>query len=215
MADERDQLFKLLLSEKEHCDRQFTAGVAANLKILGALFTAVVAGAGWLFSSDAGAGLDAARRGMALLALVALSSVGSLLGSVFNGFAFGFIAYKVHLGERFAKHLGLNFNPLNAVVFVNGTAARRPIVFSTRLLSVCLAGLTLGLYGAGIKHLCDARPADGATLALFWFAAGIAGLMLVAAITSSVLVVSAMNEVRSLGTAAPRSEIRAKDGPPL
>lgn len=61
-ADENDQLFRLLLSEKEHSDQQISAGFAANLKVLGTIFTAVVAGTGWLFSTETGAELDSAQR---------------------------------------------------------------------------------------------------------------------------------------------------------
>jgi hypothetical protein len=205
MPDENDDFFKLLLSEKEHSDRQISAGFAANLTVLGTLFTAVVAGTGWLFSTETGAHLDSAKRGIVLLALVALGSIGSLMGTVFNGFAFGYIAYKSHLGDLFARHLHLEANPLNAASFVNKTSARRPIVFGTVLLSLSQAIFTSGLYVIGVTLLRNAMSADQHTAMLFWFVVPVAGLMLLAAFAGSILVVWTMNKMRNGDAGEPTS----------
>lgn len=136
---------------------------------------------------------------MVLLALVALSSIGSLMGTVFNGFAFGYIAYKSHLGDLFKQHLHLESNPLNAATFVNQTSARKPIVFGTVLLGLSQVIFTSALYVIGITLLAAAMCIEPDTRTFFLFAAPIAGLMLLAAIAGIVLVVQTMNEIRRSG----------------
>ena len=46
-----EQYFELLLSEKEYTDRQIADNLQANLKVLGTVFTVIVAVLGWLFST--------------------------------------------------------------------------------------------------------------------------------------------------------------------
>ena len=121
------------------------------------------------------------------------------MGTVFNGFAFGYIAYKSHLGDLFAQHLHLESNPLNAATFVNATKARRPIVFGTVLLSLSQIIFSSGLYLLGVTLLCAAMRTDPHIAMLFWFAVPVAGLMLLAAIAGSLLVVRTMNTMRGGG----------------
>jgi hypothetical protein len=197
ISDRRSQLFELLLSEKEYADRQIGANLEANLKLLGTVFTVVVAVLGWVLAQKGGQALDLRSRGIILLCLVALSSIGSLMGTVFNGFAFGYVAYKEgSLGPRFCRYLGLTENPLAANKFIGRSAARLPILAGTAMLGLCQSLLAIMLFVAGTWMLNHSANPGSWTVAPYWCAVPLAGLLLCCSLVGSGLMLWALNDLR-------------------
>jgi hypothetical protein len=186
-------VLQTLLSEKDYVDKQISSKFDANLKILGTVFTVVVAALGWLFSKDRGLGPE--QEGVILLTLVAISSIGSLMCAIFNGFAFGFIAYKTgFLGPLFKDHLKLDYNPFQATGYIGTTPARKPIVLGTIFLGVVQSLLSVAVYFGGsiILWFEDRTPWH----ALSWVAIPVSGALLVGSLASAYLTVTTMNALR-------------------
>lgn len=180
----------LFLSEKEHIDKQINTYLDSNFKTFGFIFTTVVAGLGLLFSS--GVRLESYQLALVLLALVALSCIGLLLGTVFNGFAFGYLAYKaLVLGPLFKRHLRLATNPLNVASFLSASPARRPIVIGTILLGVSQAFVNIVLFFAAIYLLFTGQKP------LLWLVVPAIAFLLVSAVIGVWLVITTMNSIKT------------------
>jgi hypothetical protein len=190
-----DAALKILLSEKEYADKQIADNFGTNVKIVGTVFTFVTTAVGWLFAKDTG--LAHFQTALILLALVAIGSVGLIMGALFNGFAFGYIAYKSGLlGPRLRELTALSYNPLQATGFIETTPARKLIVFSTTYLALGQLILSAGTFVAGTLLLWREVARDAADHNLLWFVP-IAALMLVGATTSAYLTVKTVNHLRS------------------
>lgn len=182
-----DQHFALLLSEKEYTDRQIATNLATNVKLLGTIFTAIIAALGWLFATETGSALSPDKVGIVLLALVALSSITSLMSTMFNGYTFSYIAYKSgHLGPRLAEHLELPSNPLVASEYIARTSAGKTTVLATILLSTGQHLLSLVLLVAG------ALPLRGTPL--FWIAVPLTALLFLAALAAALAALGTMRD---------------------
>lgn len=180
-----DQYFKLLLSEKEYVDREISAHLQANLKILGTVFTVIVAVLGWLFSTDTGVNLMPHQLGLVLLALVALASVATLMGINFNGLAFGYIAYKTdHLGPLFEGLLARP-NPLVGSRFIAATPAGRSVAATTVLIAACQGVLSVVLFSAGAFLIWRSIPVVDGARWIFWTAVPLVTLVLLAALAGA------------------------------
>lgn len=201
-----DRYFDLLLSEKEYADGQIAANLETNLKVLGTMFTVIVAALGWLFSTETGSDLDAEHLGVVLLALVCLGSIASLMGTVYNGLAFSYIAYKSgRLGELFAQHLQLPSNPLVASSFIGQTAAGRTTLVGTVLVGSAQTLLSLILLVAGSRLIWDSIAERPSVNQLFWVAVPLTSLLLLAAVTGSLFALFTLFKQR---TSAPDAELR-------
>ena len=177
-----EQYFKLLLSEKEYADREIASNLQSNLKVLGTVFSVIVAGLGWIFSTDTGSNLLPHELGLVLLALVALASIATLMGMNFNGLAFGYIAYKAdHLGPRFEALLSQP-DLLVAARFIAKTPAGTTIVATTILLTLCQGLLSVVLLITGAIQIWRSIPTAQGALVLFWTAVPLVTLLLLAAL---------------------------------
>ena len=155
-----DTLAQVLVKEKEYIDSQISANLEANIKILGAVATAVVAGLGWVFSKDTS--IQPHQVVAILLALVTLSSFGSLIGTIFNGFAFGYIAYKaLYLGRLFRHLCNIGFNPLLTSGYFSATPGQKPIIVGTMGSGISQILLNWGLFLWAINLIDFQVPHSG------------------------------------------------------
>jgi len=197
--DAQHLLTDVLMKEKEYVDKQISSNLAANLKIISFVVGAVVTGVGWLASSKH---LDPRNVTVILLALVIFSGIGSMVGSIYNGFTFGFIAYKsLYLDPLFRDLIGLDFNPLRTSAFISSQPSRLPIILGTIGSAVLQLLLSWGLFFAAIEiHQQPSLPASAQSstpeqlLTTSCFV--IVGLVLAGATAVTVSTVYAMLKVR-------------------
>ncbi len=128
-----DDKTTILISEKEYADSRIGSYFEIQVKLLGLTFTSAIAVTGWIFAVES----EPTKTALILLAVVAISSLAILLGTVYNGFALAYIHYKkTVLGPELKEYLQLKANPLSALVAGNEAPARKPILFSTIVLAI-------------------------------------------------------------------------------
>lgn len=189
-------MLELLLKEKEHVDAQISRNLQANVQIMGAVVAALVAGLGWTFSKSGP--LEAEQAKAVMLALVTLTSFGAFIGGTFNGFAFGYIAYKTcYLGPLFQKLLRLQFNPQLTSAYVGTTPAQWAILFSTAASGGAQTLLSWGLFLWAYSWPPD-NPAGTASFGVPTGAFWAVGVILLLATGCSILTVWSMYRTRAM-----------------
>jgi hypothetical protein len=129
--------FQLLTKELDHADKQISAYMDQQMKILGFVFAFLGTSMGLFLTVRTGDGLS--PQNLASL-LVLASGVGSfgVLQSVINyGIALGYMYDKeCYIATRFQKLLNLNERPLFAVRAFRESPAQIPVLLSTLVIAV-------------------------------------------------------------------------------
>lgn len=177
--------FDVLMSEKEHADKQIGSYLENLLKLHTVIFAAAAVGAGWAFSGSGDGFASGKVRAIAALALAFLASFATLQTVSNYGIVLGYIRYKNRiLGRRLQLLLNLDQNPLAALRTIAMSRSNRLVVIAS------IGGGVFVLLGAGglivyVSVQClrqeDLGAAFGAAVvacALMWMFAAWSGLAL-------------------------------------
>lgn len=93
MEVDREKLFTVLMSEKEHADAQIRSYMDLQSKSTGIVFVALTAAVGWIFASRQ-APLDPHDRGLALIIIVLIAAFSIIYGAFTYCAALGYMWYK-------------------------------------------------------------------------------------------------------------------------
>lgn len=168
--------FDLLVKELEHADKQISAYMDLQMKILGFVFTVLAAATGLLLSTKVGERLDSRGLAQLLILVSAVGSFGVLQSSVNYGIALGYIYNKeCYLAPRFQKLLMLPEKPLYAVRAFRASPARPPVMFSTLVVAIGIDVLNVAL----LRRVFMTRDLGGVTKGLAIAAAILVGLVAV------------------------------------
>jgi hypothetical protein len=184
---ERETAIKLLLSEKEHADRQIAGYLELQLKLLAFLFGAGGAVLGLAFAKLSDRPTHSELGYIAAFLSIAASVV-SLQSVITYGIALGYIRYKQHDVMPTLRSLcGLEPNTLNAVSAFTSGPAGTPVFFATVALSALHLAASVGLLLLAVAMI-NRSSAKTATVTL-------AILALIAALVGDLLLGSAMKRV--------------------
>lgn len=136
---------QVLLSEKEHADKQIGSYLELQLKLLAFLLGAGSAGLGFVFAR----GDQFLKPPEAAIVIIVICIAGCVLmlqSVVTYGVALGYIYYKKSiLGPRLAELLQLPASPLLSVKSFGESPARFPVFLASSLLAIIHAVATTAL----------------------------------------------------------------------
>lgn len=131
-ASARQKEFDVLMSEKQHADKQIGSYLENLLKVHTVIFAAAAVGAGWAFSRSGDGFASEEVRAIAALVLAFLASFATLQTVSNYGIVLGYIRYKNQvLGRRFQKLLNLEQNPLAALNTIAMSRSNRLVVIAS------------------------------------------------------------------------------------
>lgn len=174
MEVDREMLFKVLMSEKEHADAQIRAYMDLQSKSTSIVFVALTAATGWIFASR-DAELSPRDRGIALLIILLIAAFSIIYGAFTYCSALGYMWYKDRgLHPRFHKLIG--DSPPRAVAGFGESPANRVVrqvagAFNVLLMIGCVA------LGCVVLSLADAAPE------LYWWLGAAAPVVVLAAVS--------------------------------
>ena len=149
---------QILLSEKEHADKQIGSYLELQLKLLAFLLGAGSAGLGFVFARGDQL-LKPAEIAIVILVACAAGCVVMLQSIVTYGIALGYIYYKKSiLGPRLVTLFRLPASPLLAVRSFTESPARLPVFLASAFLTAvhAIATAALLVYAAGIAFMTKA-----------------------------------------------------------
>jgi hypothetical protein len=189
--DKVEAELNILMSEKEHADKQIGSYLELQVKVHTFIFTAAAAAAaGWIFARKEGDLSSPEVRSAAVLVLAFLGSFAILQGIIVYGIVLGYIRYKNKVvGNRIKDLLGLDRNPLMALQAIASSSSNRIVMTSSIFGGVFLLGISGGLLGYAFLLWQDARARNGLLL----------GGLLVCAILWLGILISGLGLVRSMG----------------
>lgn len=183
--DSTDQLFTVLVSEKEHADQQIRSYMDLLTKVTGVVFTALAVAVGWIFA-DRDTALSAAERITAVLAVLFIAEFSILYGSFSYGAMLNSIVYKDHIIDQLDEILEEKKLPRGTRLFRH-SPARRPINFAAAVFNV------FQIFGCMVLVYVAWRMSSGAPQLRPYIVA--ATIILLLAVISQVLMANAIRKV--------------------
>lgn len=181
--DATDRTFDLLMSEKEHADKQIDTYMDLQIKLLGIVLAALAAAAGWIFGQKNPPEPQGAELSAVYLVGSTILSMTLLQTNISYGIALGYMHYKnTTLAAQFATLTAERTVRLVAVAAWSASPARKPVVFSAAFIAAATLLIALGLDIAAWKN--------GQTVIVLSCISG--GILWLGAVTSTLLTGIAM-----------------------
>jgi hypothetical protein len=138
--------FQVLLKELDHADKQISAFMDLQMKILGVVFTILAASLGLLLSTAPDKALTPHNLAKLLVVISAVGSFGVIQSTINYGIALGYMHNKLHfIAPRLQRLIGLAQPPLQAVTAFQESPARVPVLLATLGLAAGIFALNGGV----------------------------------------------------------------------
>jgi len=153
----RSEHVALLLSEKEHADRQIGSYLELQLKMMAFLFSALVVAAGLGLGGGSKAGITPSQTGVTLLIVVFIGIFAILQSVIMYGIVLGYIRYKqMVIGRSLKEVLGLTANPLQALPTISRASSNTVVLGASFLLGGGITAGTVILLVAALRSALQA-----------------------------------------------------------
>lgn len=138
--------FQVLLKELDHADKQISAFMDLQMKVLGVVFTILAASLGLLLSTAPDKALTPHNLAKLLVVISVVGSFGVIQSTINYGIALGYMHNKVHfIAPRLQRLIGLDQPPLQAVTAFQESPARVPVLLATLGLAAGILALNTGV----------------------------------------------------------------------
>ena len=174
MESDRDRLFTLMMSEKEHADAQIRSYMDLQSKSTGIVFVALTAATGWIFANR-DTPLSPRDRGLALIIILLIAAFSIIYGAFTYCAALGYMWYKdCRLNPAFKDLVGQE--PPHAVAGFSQSPANLAVQRLARWFNLLLMAGCVALAAVVLSLARDAKEllwwvgASAPVLALAGFA---------------------------------------------